>query len=160
MKKIKQRAPECIHVYNSKQIPNVMTSILDFAGLLYGGSFDVINIPVHSVLVGMSSINRKIKSNYPLKIQSSFLDCNRSFPCELRIKACEELRMFKISKWCTTYLMFFFDIFSYVTQYPMAVVWLEEKETCVNWTRTAIAAAEQTTVIETFVEVRFTTTVR
>lgn len=111
MKKIKQRAPEFIHVYNSKQIPNVMTSILDFAGLLYGGSFNVINIPVHSVLVGMSSINRKIKSNYPLKIQSSFLDCNRSFPCELRIKACEELRMFKISKWCTTYLMFFFRHF-------------------------------------------------
>lgn len=69
-----------------------MASILDFAGLLYGGSFDVINIPVHSVLVGMSSINRKIKSNYPLKIQSSFLDCNRSFPSEYELKPAKSFK--------------------------------------------------------------------
>lgn len=138
-----------------------MTSILDFAGLLYGSSFDVINIPVHCVFDGMSSLNRKNKLTCAFKIQSAFFDYNHLAPCEHEVKARrEELWMFKIRKRCTTFLMLFFNIFSYVTQYPMAVVWLEEKETCVNWTHTVIAAAEQTTAIGTFVEVRFTASLR
>lgn len=138
-----------------------MTSILDFAGLLYGSSFDVINIPVHCVFDGMSSLNRKNKLTCAFKIQSAFFDYNHLAPCEHEVKARrEELWMFKIRKRCTTFLMLFFNIFSYVTQYPMAVVWLEEKETCVNWTHTVIAAAEQTTAIGTYVEVRFTASLR
>lgn len=45
-----------------------MMFILDFVGLLYGGLFDVVNILVYSVFVGMLSINCKIKLNYLLKI--------------------------------------------------------------------------------------------
>lgn len=64
-----------------------MTSILDFAGLLYGSSFDVINIPVHCVFDGMSSLNRKNKLTCAFKIQSAFFDYNHLAPCKTRIKS-------------------------------------------------------------------------